>query len=58
MASNIFDALFLKPGDRLPMPGVMQSQQRRLPFVQPGDCFPGTATYAEPNAKLKQGAEV
>tara|TARA_R110002012_G_scaffold40175_2_gene110766 strand:+ start:181 stop:1440 length:1260 start_codon:yes stop_codon:yes gene_type:complete len=54
MASNIFDALFLKPGDRLPMPGGTQPQQRRLPFVQRGTVFPAQQPMRNPMQNLSR----
>ena len=54
MASNIFDALFLKPGDRLPMPGGTQPQQRRLPFVQRGTVFPAQQPMQNPMQNLSR----
>jgi hypothetical protein len=54
MASNIFDALFFKPGDRFPMPGVMQSQRRRFPFVQPGTVFPAQQPMQNPMQNLSR----
>jgi hypothetical protein len=54
MASNIFDAAFLNPGDIFTMPGGTQPQQRRLPFVQRGDVFRAQQPMQNPMQNLSR----
>ena len=54
MAPNIFDALFLKSGDRFPMPGAMQPQQQRFPFVRSGTVFPAQQQMQNPMQNLSR----
>ena len=54
MAPNIFDALFLKSGDRFRMPGAMQPQQQRFPFVQSGTVFPAQQQMQNPMQNLSR----
>ena len=54
MAPNIFDALFLKSGDRFRMPGAMQPQQQRFPFVQSGRVLPAQQQMQNPMQNLSR----